>query len=67
MAINDFVDTKFKNGKTLKHREFVFDSNDEIDNLPGINDCLPGSLAISTENGDLYILSSSGEWNKVGG
>lgn len=40
--------------------EFVIDSPDELKKLP--NRSAPGSVAICTSNGEVYMKNGSGQW-----
>lgn len=51
--------------KTLSKMEFYIDSVDDLENLPDENDCLAGSKAIDAETGDVYMMNTAGEWNKI--
>lgn len=51
--------------KTLSKMEFYIDSVDDLENLPDENGCLAGSKAIDTETGDVYMMNTAGEWNKI--
>lgn len=42
---------------------FICDTNDDVANLP--TDCPAGSRAIVAQNGDLYLLDSTGAWNPM--
>lgn len=44
-------------------QEFICDTNDDVANLP--TDCPAGSRAIVAQNGDLYLLDSTGAWNPM--
>lgn len=46
-------------------REFVIDTDDDIENLP--IDIPMGSAALSIESGNVFILNSKDEWKNVGG
>lgn len=42
---------------------FVLDSDDDVVNLPI---CSAGSIAmVATENGNIYMTNTSGEWRKM--
>lgn len=46
-------------------REFVIDTDNDIENLP--IDIPMGSAALSIESGNVFILNSKDEWKNVGG
>ena len=46
----------------IRHRkEFIVDTEAEVADLPK---CDPGSSALVTETGSVYIVNASGEWAK---
>lgn len=63
-----------------RQMQFFMDSDDDVQNLPGINtmgvqqgedrvSCLPvdkGSMALSIEGGKVYILNSNNTWKQFG-
>lgn len=63
-----------------RQMQFFMDSDDDVQNLPGINtmgvqqgedrvSCLPvdkGSMALSIESGKIFILNSNNAWKRPG-
>ena len=43
------------------HMEFLLDSDADVKDLPGLEECAVGSLAM-TMAGDFYILAPDGTW-----
>lgn len=43
-------------------QSFILDSVEDADNLPK---CCPGSTAIATEGGKLFMVNASGEWEEL--
>ena len=49
-------------GKIATYREFIADLVEDIDSLPGVNACAPGSICYCSEDGNIYILENDGDW-----
>lgn len=47
------------------YTEFVCDTIVDVETLPGLRDCSPGSAAICLENGEVYMLNTQGSWVMV--
>lgn len=44
------------------YTEFVVDEDSDIQNLPGLAQCAPGSKAFSIASGANYYLTTTGTW-----
>ena len=44
------------------HMEFLCDTSDDIESLPGLDECAAGSVAMTLDKGDFYILTPNGKW-----
>jgi len=44
------------------YRHYHIDYDDDIANLPGLDECCVGSTALSAESGTQYIIGSNGQW-----
>ena len=46
----------------VNHKEFLLDSDEDFENLPGLTECAPGSKAYSCASGKRKILNNAGQW-----
>lgn len=44
------------------YREYVVDYDDDVQFLPGLDECAPGSKAKSIESGKIFRLTTGGQW-----
>lgn len=51
--------------RVVTQQKYIIDSSSDVSNLPGTDECAAGSFALDASTGDIYIMNSSGVWNKV--
>lgn len=63
-------------GKSLKHKEFILDSDAEVAGLPTntegktidgeyVGPCAPGSAALVPSSGAIYMMDNTGAWYQM--